>query len=59
MLAGEQIRQISGVHVEPALLGDGGCSYYGHCSGQRRGSAQTSTFISMFLFSFSFLIKNV
>jgi len=34
MAAGEQISQVSGIHVEPIVMGHGGCSYYGHRTGQ-------------------------
>jgi hypothetical protein len=34
MAAGEQISQVSGVHVESTVVGHGGCSYHGHRTGQ-------------------------
>jgi len=34
MAAGEQISQVSGIHVEPTVMGHGGCSYHGHRTGQ-------------------------
>lgn len=37
MAAGEQISQVSGIHVEPTVMGHGGCSYHGHRTGQWRG----------------------
>lgn len=29
---GEQILEISGVYVEPSIMGYGSCSYHGNCS---------------------------
>lgn len=38
MVAGEQVPQIFGLHVESTLMGHGGCRYHGHCARQRRGN---------------------
>lgn len=38
-LAGEQVPQVFGVHVESTLMGHGSCSYHGHCAGEWRGKA--------------------
>lgn len=43
MATGEQIPQVSGFHVEPTVLGHGGCSNHGHCSCQWRGKTQKPT----------------
>lgn len=34
LAAGEQISQVSGIHVESTVVGHGGCSYHGYRTGQ-------------------------
>lgn len=37
---GKQVLEVSWFHVEPIVVGDGGCCYYGYCHDQWRGKCR-------------------
>ena len=50
--AGEQISQVSRVHVESTVVGHGGCSYHGHRTGQWWGKDYEKKILLSSLLSF-------
>ena len=50
--AGEQISQVSRVHVESTVVGHGGCSYHGHRTGKWWGKDYEKKILLSSLLSF-------
>ena len=48
-LAGEQISQVFGVHVESIVVGNGGCCHYGDCLSKWTGTKASSFHLTVFL----------